>query len=310
MSSAMYQRPINLPPFDLAAGTPWQDKYLLPLEGMQPFNFIGKQEMPETVEIVGCRISNQMPFPAGSSGNFRVAVATPDYIEASGCPTSENCTEFGLLSLGTLRAVAGGEQDVRFDFPQMPILYRRGIDKIFIGPELPATQTFEFHVAIMVNGPDSMWPADSGTTVWSLPLTSAASGGPFCIRNLVAIGMGGGHVDVQFVAPVGGCTIINASVGIQASGPNVAAAPVPLLFNGQTGITLGRLGRARGKAALAMTAGQSLLVNVMLTGAYAFHAGSGQSWVGTTDSYASANMLGTVGSYGNIYGISGVRVLP
>lgn len=314
----MPQRPINSQPLDLAVnGSPWAFKTLLRLEEMRPFCIPGFAPMPPTVEIKGLRLAIQTAsdLPAGARGNLWTSVVGPNYVAMSGIPDNEFCKPFESAPPGSLTLRSGWPDMAYFDFPLMPILYRKGIDRILLAGELTGANGFSYEafLVFITDGPTIEWPLDNlGGSVWSQPMTATASGGTYCVRNVMPpSARSGALVEVDFAGPVGS-VIANASIGMRASGPNMAATPVPLLFNGAASATVGTSGVVTARAAFVPSPG-SLVINHKVTGAWSYRASvplpaRGYAAEGV-DGVASAVMPGTVSEVDRIYSVVEVRTI-
>lgn len=312
-----YQRPINTPPLNFTPkANQWGRKLLIALEKQRPFTIPGFDPLPPTVEIVGCRVAVQSAYDlAGIFGNIWIALATPDYVAMSGVPERECCPPFGLIPIGSLPIRAGIDQFRYYDFNE-PILYRRGIDQIFIGEEVSGALNKEISpfVTFIVRGVDSQWPS-VGSVALNLEAGAAPAeaAGSFSTRTLtMPLSVDGSRVAVHVTAGASGFNASRFSAGVQGSGPDMVAAPAPLLVDGTApGMALSACGEGWAVGTLNVTAGQRLLINVDHAGAYPWRpvpAGLG-SWYGPIGSYDKASMVSAVAS-ANQYVVDCVRVLP
>ena len=253
---------------------------------------------PADAEIVQSHIwSQQMAdYPAGCYGNITWAVYGELYGRLSGVPAQERCQPIGLELLGRLLFRPGADQLDWRDHPAA-IPYKPG-QKI----------VFPFEVAGAPSRPFSIFPAVRvrsvvgftelpGIVHHDLPNGSVV-GGAHSKRSLIpGIAQGGTEVRVTVQSLWDGLELSRMSIGKRANGFNMAAAPVPITFAGQPGLTLAPYKTARSDwAPLTTQAGDALLVHSCIT-KWTYKAPGydfATCWVTGTSGHDTAAFSGTV----------------
>lgn len=305
---------LNLPPLDFMGGGAGFRAALDLWSGILPPGFV----LPDEVEFDEILWAMQAPdvVPAGFWGRCFLSVDPANaiapngyYCAESGYPASpEDAKPRSLNFAGRLGDTASfmltpgmiGPFEVIHKLSR-PLYLRRG-DRLLVNAETKNTAAAtHFQVFPILRGwnEDGRWPLEPGV-VWAMPLNLTTGGGPFYVRSLIPnIPNGGSQVVVEIATLDQPCTLSHMSVGIQAASgsPNMAATPVPLLFNGQPGITLAAGSSVRATAALTTVAGQSLLVHSSIpSGNWACKNVSPAPswWASSADSYNAATMAGTI----------------
>lgn len=301
----------------------------------------GVKPLPDEILVSDIQFSLQSSgdpsweVPAGFAARVAVFVDPAGwYEEEVDYPAQEDGHPRGLLPLGYMPIAPGLGKFIEVKpCPLGPTVYRRG-DRLGVavetnqGPGSPhAGKLFSVFASPIFTaaGRSRLLELDAGV-VRAIPLNGSYAGAhPVSYRSSVpAIGHGGTVVEIDFAAREHGMVINAAGVGVQASGPNMTAPPVPLLFDGQASVTVPAGIRATGRAVLPAVAGQTLLVDLEFGGCFAFKGAtvpggsatpgsrSGRSWYSTVSSRTSATMLGTpLQDYGvkqRTYGFDCVRV--
>lgn len=169
------------------------------------------------------------------------------------------------------------------------VTYRKG-DKLIVAVETNDTNHgtgFEIFAAPRIRH-EGDWPLLPGV-VWNVPLNGSATGdAPPCYRSLIPNTLAGSLVRVHVPA---GSVVTKASIGLQASGPDMVAAPVPLTWGGLTA------GVGWSDWIRLPQNGMPFLVNLNVTGPWRFkNISPAPSWYSDADSHASAAMLGSIGA--------------
>lgn len=258
-------------------------------------------------------------YPATCSGRISVGVdPCRRYLGQSGFPVVEKCEPQTLKMLGRLEFGPGRAKSIIQDHP-LAITYTPGLDAIVIVPEMaaPVGWPSSIFLGFGIEAPDFV--PETGT-VFSSALDKDAGGQPaYCFRSLIpGIGAGGSQVRVRVSSRASGCTITHASIGVQASGPTMAAAPAPLTFGGVAALNLAPWSRVWSDwANLTTVAGQSLLVNTSLfnaSNALSYRdstvtTGGGCSWWSWTDSWNVASMASPTVQPGGQRCVDAVQVM-
>lgn len=270
------------------------------------FRPTGFKPFPDELKVVEFGIFRQHPWwiPSGYYGDAPYAVDPGGYFtKVADYPTQEDALPFNLKPLATAFIEPGAPREVwrRHD---PPLIIRKG-DLIISAPQnndIGPGQNFVFVSTLGLESATGDFELEPGV-VWMGPINDAIEGGgAVCTRmSIPAVATGGDEVWLHLKAGGYGCTYRSVGVGIQASGPNMVAAPVPALLNGQpvANLTLPPHGSAWVKAPLAVAPEQTLLVNVTFEGSRGFKrtapVGSDCWWSYDHDSHDSAAMGGTIG---------------
>lgn len=261
---------------------------------------VGYEPPPDEFVIEKALFSLQSPssIPAGFSGRVTL------FVDPGGRYEREVCFKAGvedghprfLKPLGYLNLAPGAVPFIEVK-PSLigPVTYRRG-DLLCIVPEsnganIGAIQAF---IAPII---ESTWGdfKPAADVVYAVPLNGSAPGSaPPCFRSLIPNTTPGAQVSVH--VPEGN-VLMKASIGIQnGTGPNMTAAPLPLTWGGQPA------GTGWSDPVALPQDGKPFLVNLRVAGAWRFkgvlqgYTSPAVSWYSDTDSHASAQMLGTIGS--------------
>lgn len=274
-------------------------KRVVRLEDMVPAGYepLFNESRP-VVHIVETLLANEDAgdYPAGCSGNVTMAVDPGGrYVAASGFPAVETCLPQLLKFIGAIEFYPGRSKIVTKACNR--VAYRQG-DRIVIAPEVwggpHACNPFVFY-AIGIEATEDL-RLDVGT-VFAQPLHGSDATPPAYVyrSRIPTIATGGTQVRVHMAARAHGMVLADAAIGVQASGPDMTATPVPLTFGGAASLTLPAFGGCWSDwVPLATAAGQSLLVDLRIAGPWGFKDGApAESWYSAVNSHASATMLGS-----------------
>lgn len=265
-------------------------KRVIRLEELMPAGYLPLTLPARIVRVV---LVNEMAgdYPAGCAGNITVGVDPGGrYCAASGFPAVETCNPALLKLIGSIEFYPGRPKIVRHDHSP-PIVYRAG-DGIVVAPEVWGNFGCEPHIFLAFNVEAECDFDLHPRTVFAQPLYgSDPVAPPWVYRSAIPITGCGAEVRVHISAREHGCFLADAAIGVQyGSGPNMAAVPVPLFGP----VVLAPFeGVWSDWVPLATVAGQKLLVDLRMTGPWAYKLGApGNSWYSGVNSHASAAMLG------------------
>lgn len=293
----------------------------------------GVKPLPDELTLTDIQFSLQSSgdpsweVPAGFAG--RVAVFLDPggwYEEEVDYPTQEDGHPRGLLPLAFMPIAPGLNKFIEVKPCLLgPTPYRRG-DRLGVavetnqGPGSPhAGKRFSVFASPIFTAPgrSRLLELDTGV-VRAIPLNNSYAGAhPVGYRSLVPCALGGSAVTLRWTAREDGMVIQAASIGIQAApgSPHMAAAPVPILFDGAASKTIPAHGAILTTTALNVAAGQTLVVHAQFGGCFTRKNAtlSGRAFYTTTaGGHATATMPGTpmndLGVAKATYGFDYVRV--
>lgn len=206
--------------------------------------------LPDPCRIVRAIMWAQNPlvFPGDARGDITLAVDPgSQYCQAAGFPAQQNPTDFVyyLKTIGVFEAALGAKR-AQLMGHSPPVAYRASNnDCIVFAPELLGTPyAMDMYVGIVAESVHGDLEPPTWTTIYNAIFdTDVAGNNNISIRQF--LGPFGSlptftQMRVHVSALASGCVLNHLSIGIQSgTGPNTAATPVELKFNGVNGISLG-----------------------------------------------------------------------
>lgn len=260
------------------------------------------ESLPADTTIIESSVWSEGPdYPAGSSGNFGWAVDRGIYRQLT-APPPERCQPFALTRLAPLWLApgsSGGQQTSRWLHPE-GIPYLPGY-RIILSPEVWGMGGRLVSLFPMVRVKSDLGFVPKTGLVWRNLLNQSPPKGqaPLSFRSLISgIPAGGNRVVVTIQSLWNGATFSHMSIGVRSgtSGYNMAAAPVPLTFDGNAGMTLGPDDRRRSApAVLTTTPGCDLLIHCCVSDSWGYKDGciDGSVWQPGVVGHDQANFSGS-----------------
>lgn len=257
-------------------------KCVLKLEDL----LVGYGPLPDEFRIRRFVISNEggLDYPAGCAGNVSVGIDPGRrYITPSRFPAVERVQPRHPKLCGILQMYPGKPKAIVEHFDP-PLVYRKGIDRIIVAPNMYVDSTHVAMIYLKWYGESvGDWPLDPNNVYLNdIVESSGATPAPaHTYRTVVGPSHGGAKVRVHNTAHKHGAEILSQFVGVQASpgSPATINPSVPLLLDGLGHKLMPPWTGHWREADLITLPGQRLVVITTVNGAWGFtDEGGGPTW--------------------------------